>query len=64
MIEITCPSCGSSSSMSLLQPAYEGPYRCWKCRSLFVISIEDGKVNSYTPMSEEELEKWQEQDEG
>jgi len=40
MITIICPSCGTEGSQSLLEPNYEGPYRCWKCRELFSIKIE------------------------
>ena len=59
MIEIRCPNCDSVGKMSLVQAIYEGPYRCWKCRSLFTIIIANKKLQSCTPMSEEEFEAWQ-----
>ena len=59
MLEIQCPSCNTQSSMSLVQQVYEGPYRCWKCRNLFRIRIEDEEIMSCVPMSEEEFEKEQ-----
>ena len=59
MLKIQCPSCNTRASMSLVQPIYEGPYRCWKCRALFRIRIEDEELQSCEPMSEEEFEEEQ-----
>ena len=59
MIEIQCPECESIGKMSLVQTLYEGPYRCWKCRSLFLIVLANNKLQSCKPLSEEELESWQ-----
>jgi hypothetical protein len=60
MIEITCPDCNAIGKMSLAQDIYEGPYRCWKCRSLFTIVIANNKLQSCKPLSEEDFEAWQE----
>jgi len=60
MITIECPKCGTAGSQSLLKPDYEGPSRCWKCRGLFVITIESNKVKAWKPLSEEEFQKMQE----
>jgi hypothetical protein len=46
--------------MSLAQTLYEGPYRCWKCRSLYKIVLANDKLQSIEPITEEELEAWQE----
>ena len=62
MIEITCPNCGAIRKMSLIENVYEGPYRCWKCRSLFTIKIDSGQLVSCNPLSEEDFEKMQEAD--
>jgi len=59
MLKIKCPSCNTQASMSLVQPVYEGPYRCWKCRALFRIRIENEELLSCEPMSEEEFEEEQ-----
>jgi len=59
MLKIQCPSCNTQASMSLVQAVYEGPYRCWKCRGLFRIRIEDEELKSCEPMSEEEFEEEQ-----
>jgi len=56
MVEIKCPDCETVGKMSLAQMIYEGPYRCWKCRSLFTIVIANNKMQSCTPLSEEEFE--------
>ena len=60
MIEIACPDCNAIGKMSLPQDIYEGPYRCWKCRSLFTIVIANKKVQSCQPLSEEDFAAWQE----
>ncbi|MGD9142611.1 MAG: hypothetical protein PVG61_02055 [Dehalococcoidia bacterium] len=60
MIEIECPDCQSVGKMSLAQTLYEGPYRCWKCRSLYKIVLANDKLQSIEPITEEELEAWQE----
>lgn len=60
LLKIQCPSCHTEGSMSLVESTYEGPYRCWKCRALFVLILNDGKITSCEPMSEEDLQKQQE----
>jgi len=59
ILKVKCPSCETEGSLSLLEADYEGPYRCWKCRGLFNLKIEDNEVKSFAPLSEEELEKQQ-----
>jgi uncharacterized Zn finger protein len=61
MITIKCPSCGTEGSQSLLEPDYRGPYRCWKCRELFSISIENNEVVSMEPINEEQMKEMQAQ---
>jgi len=60
MITIKCPKCGTEGSLSLVELTYEGPYRCWKCRELFSIKIEDNELKSCEPLSQEEFERIQE----
>ena len=60
LMKIKCPSCETEGTMSLVEKDYEGPYRCWKCRALFSIRLEDNKLTACEPLSEEELEKIQE----
>jgi transposase-like protein len=52
-----CPECGAETRFYLIGSTYEGPYRCWKCRALFTVRVEDDEVKSYEPLSEEELEE-------
>ena len=59
MFEIECPNCQAVRKMSLTQSIFEGPYRCWKCRSLYSIVIANKKLQSCKPMTEEEFEQWQ-----
>lgn len=60
MIKIECPKCETEGSMSMLEANYQGPYRCWKCRGLFTITMENNEVTSWEPLSQEELDKQQE----
>ncbi|MFC1967388.1 hypothetical protein ACFLV2_01940 [Chloroflexota bacterium] len=60
MIEIKCPACGKAGSMMLAQDRYQGPYRCWKCRELFTLDMDNSGVKSCEPLSQEEFEKQQE----
>jgi len=60
LIAINCPNCGTEGKMSLVDPVYEGPYRCWKCRALFTLRIEDNQVKSCEPLSQEEFDRQQE----
>ena len=60
MVEIKCPDCETVGKMSLAQMIYEGPYRCWKCRELFTIDIENDELKSCEPLSQEDFNKQQE----
>ena len=60
MLTIKCPQCGTEGSMSLAQTDYEGPYRCWKCRSLYTISIKGKELTGIKPLSQEDLDALQE----
>ena len=61
MINIKCPKCGTESSMSLTQLTFEGPYRCWKCKETFTLRIVNNKLESLTPLSQEEFERIKQQ---
>jgi hypothetical protein len=60
MIVMKCPRCEAESKLSFVGDSYEGPRRCWKCRELFTIKIEDNRMVSCEPLSEEEFEKQKE----
>jgi len=59
LIKIKCPTCKIEGTMSFVESSYDGPYRCWKCRALFAIEMNNNQLTSYEPLSEEELEKLQ-----
>jgi len=60
LVKIKCPKCDIEGSMSLIEPDYQGPYRCWKCRELFTIVLKNNELKSCEPLSQEEFEKQQE----
>ena len=60
MVKIKCPDCGIEGSLSLVESSYQGPYRCWKCRELFTIKLENNELKSCEPLSPEEYVKQQE----
>ena len=60
LVKIKCPKCDSDGTISLLEANYQGPYRCWKCRELFVIIMENNELTSCEPLSDEDLQKMQE----
>jgi C4-type Zn-finger protein len=60
MLKIKCPSCATDSYMSLIQSTYQMPYRCWKCKEFFTLSVEDNEVKSVVKLTAEEYEKMKE----
>ena len=60
LVKIKCPACQIEGTLSLVESSYEGPYRCWKCRTLFTITLKDNELTSCEPLSEEEFQKQQE----
>ncbi len=59
LIRITCPTCQTEGSFSLIQDNYNGPYKCWKCREFFTLRLENNELKSCEPLSEEEYQKLQ-----
>lgn len=60
LVKIKCPECDTEGTISLVEPSYQGPYRCWKCRQLFTIKLEDNELKSCQPLSQEEFDKFKE----
>jgi len=60
ILKIKCPECNTEGGFSLADPSYEGPYRCWKCKGLFTMKIEDNQLKSCEPLSQEEFDRQQE----
>ena len=46
---VECPSCEAVGKLVLISPDYDGPYACWKCRSVFNIAIGGGRVPLLCP---------------
>jgi hypothetical protein len=61
MITIVCPKCGGVAKLSLVDTNYFGPRRCWKCHEYFTIAIENNRITSCEPLSQEEFERQQEE---
>ena len=61
LFKIKCPECATEGKMSLVESIYEGPYKCWKCRALFTIKLENSELKSCEPLSQEELDREQEE---
>jgi hypothetical protein len=57
MLTIKCPRCAKEGRLSLVEPDYQGPYKCWSCRELFTIRIHDDVLESMEPLSQEDYEK-------
>ncbi len=60
MLKIKCSKCDTEGGFSLADSSYEGPYRCWKCRGLFTIKIQNNELKSCEPLSQEEFDRQQE----
>jgi hypothetical protein len=57
---IKCPKCGAEGKMSLVDAVYDGPYKCWSCREVVRVRIENKVLKVCEPMSPDELLKFQE----
>jgi len=60
LAKIKCPKCKTDGSLSMVESNYQGPYRCWKCRELYTINMENNEIKSCKPLSQEEFDKQQE----
>ncbi|MDD5701545.1 MAG: hypothetical protein PHU23_05785 [Dehalococcoidales bacterium] len=57
-ITIKCPSCSADSSFFTVKKGFQGPFRCWKCKSLFTLKVnKDGDTELLEPLSQEDFEK-------
>ena len=61
LVKFKCPKCNIENSLSLADVTYQGVYRCWKCRELFTIRIEDNELKDCQSLTQEEFDKQQEQ---
>ena len=56
-VNIKCQSCNSDSAFFIAKDVFQGPFRCWKCKSLFTIKVRNGEVDSCEPLAAEVFEK-------
>jgi hypothetical protein len=59
LTKIKCPKCNVEGTISLIDPVYDGPYKCWKCRELFRIRLENGSLKQIEPLDPEQLAKFE-----
>ncbi|MBI2847901.1 MAG: hypothetical protein HYX83_01865 [Chloroflexi bacterium] len=57
MAIIKCPQCGMENYFKLAQSAYQGPFRCMKCRETFTIRIENDDLKSCELLDKQETDK-------
>jgi hypothetical protein len=53
--KIICPSCQTLGQFSVEGGNFKGPYRCWKCRTLYTLDMANSEVISLQPLTEEEF---------
>jgi hypothetical protein len=63
MVKITCTKCNTDGWMSLLDASFKGPYSCWKCREKMLIHMEGNELKSCVPMSQEDFDRFKEEQE-
>ncbi len=57
IVNVQCPKCQTNGGFSVLDASYSGPYRCWKCRELFTLTLKDNEIVSLVPLSQAELDR-------
>jgi hypothetical protein len=55
--KIICPSCQTLGQFSVDGGNFKGPYRCWKCRTLYTLDMVNSAVVSLQPLTEEEFKE-------
>lgn len=56
-VDIKCPSCNTDSSFFIAKNTFQGPFRCWKCKSLYSLKVQDSDVKQCDPLSQEDFDK-------
>jgi len=60
LTKVKCPKCSSEGTFSVVDPVYDGPYKCWSCREIFRVRIENKVLVEITTLSPDQLTKFQE----
>lgn len=61
LVNITCPKCNTSGGFSITDAYYIGPYKCWKCRAVLKINLENSRLVSCEAMDGAELAKFEQE---
>jgi hypothetical protein len=56
-VNIKCPACNSDSSFFIVKDAFQGPFRCWKCKALFTVKVRNGNLEKCDLLSQEDFDK-------
>ena len=57
LAKIICPSCKTMGQFSVEGGSFKGPYRCWKCRTLYILDMANSEVISLQPLTDEEFKE-------
>jgi hypothetical protein len=56
-IDVKCPACNTDSSFFVAKNVFQGPFRCWKCKTLFTLKVQSGEIKLIEPLSQEDFDK-------
>jgi hypothetical protein len=59
LVNITCPKCNTNGGFSITDAYYIGPYKCWKCRAVLKIHLENNRLQSCEPMDDAEFARFE-----
>ena len=63
LVNITCPKCNTAGGFSITDARYVGPYKCWKCRAILKIHLENNQLQSCEPMDDAEFARFEQEQE-
>jgi hypothetical protein len=63
LVNITCPKCNTSGGFSITDAYYIGPYKCWKCRAVLKINLENNRLISCEAMDAAEQARFDQEQE-
>jgi hypothetical protein len=63
LVNITCPKCNTSGGFSITDAYYIGPYKCWKCRAVLKINLENNRLVSCEAMDAAEQARFDQEQE-
>jgi len=63
LVNIVCPKCNTSGGFSITDAYYIGPYKCWKCRAILKINMDNNRLVSCEAMDDAELARFEQEQE-